>query len=571
MTNAFREPVQVIALFPRVCGLTFGQGDCPAGGTQCWNTRSTCRALEAYVDADPAPQYFTTTDRVARSLSVIARPYLISVRIQPVTLNIGAQAEDRLAIGGRARLTAAFRGSDDTGWGLDPYFGDRDDSGTDDFWAFWQAVHGNWQTIRVVHYTGKFGDDIADMECATFELQDLSVGSDGAMSLDAQDPLARLVKEKPLYPAPSAGTLALAVDAAAETLSVSGARSADYPAPCHVAIDDEVIEVSQAGDTATGVLLNVAARGALGTAPADHDAESTVQLGARFVAARADDVIHEILSAIGVPDSYQPVADWAMEVDDYLLSALVDRDILEPTPVIDLLGELQAQLLATQFWDERSAELVLRVLTGSRSQPPLLLYGTDIVEGSVAAIPRPDKRLTGVRVFYNRRSQFVAPDEPTNWDKYVLRDETLAARHGSERLREVLATWIKDRNLAADLAFSMTELFQDIPVDLEFKLDAQWDWLRPHDFVEIDVPQVRDPETGARAARQYTITKIGWDDVGHSLRVSAADTRLFGRDVTYGDDDDLDWQGGGADDYSAAFYEEETDLLPDGGGATRYC
>lgn len=256
-------------------------------------------------------------------------------------------------------------------------------------------------------------------------------------------------------------------------LSPAGIGASEYPASGTVKIGDELIAFTRSSDT-----LTLLERGSDNSEISAHSLGDTVQLCKRFVAARIDTVIADLLENFANVDAaYLPTADWSTEAAAYLPTHIYDTVIAEPTGVAELITEIMQDSLCYIWWDEIDQEIKFRAIRQAASVATLT-GDNAIIERAFRSTDTPEDRVTHVDVYYGRLNPIVQLDEPVNFRKLSQAIDTAAEsalEYGDQRVRTIYSRWLgRGHTTEADLlASTLLTQYRDNPVDFDMTLGAK--------------------------------------------------------------------------------------------------
>jgi hypothetical protein len=458
---------------------------------------------------------------------------------------------------------------------VDPYVGGRtfDPYQRGSFWSKWIARNKYRQNIRINVYEGYAGQALGAMVKRSYFLQSVTgPDSNGNVTIQGKDILARIEERKAQAPAASPGELYADITAGATSFEVANAVEADYPASGTIRINDELMTYSARALNGNGRLdFTISARGTDGTTATTHSAEDAVQECLRYTNEQVHTICQDLLNVYGgVPLAFLDTANWATEVNNYLSFYRLSVVISEPTSVTDLVSEVQENALFFLWWDERDALVKMKAIRGVDTAPDTITAEKNILEGSFSLTEKPRERASRVWVFFDHRNYV---DSETDADSYRqqsvfanLESET-DALYGEASIRRVYARWIQSGALADTTASKILTRYVDVPSECKFRMDAKdrtyWvgDTITISHHLDVDA-------FGVRRLRNWTIVSAEEVQPGEVVEYTAEDTTLYGR-IYY-------IQASGAGNYSAgvsdpfdAFIGNSDGLLSDGTTAAR--
>lgn len=579
-TTVGREPIQVVEIVQPLCANTFGSAPCTATGTadeKCYNTRATCLDTANYDGSSTLSLYFTSGKVAEQGISGVpyAIPSLVSVSTAPTRVNLAGANPDAQGLGNRAVCSVRFKDHPHTDRRVDPYVDGRtfDPYQRGSFWSKWIARNKYRQNIRINVYEGYAGQALGAMVKRSYFLQSVSgPDSNGNVTIQGKDILARIEERKAQAPAASPGELYADITAGATSFEVSNAVEADYPASGTIRINDELMTYSARSLNGSGRLdFTISARGTDGTTATTHSAEDAVQECLRYTNEQVHTICQDLLNVYGgVPLAFLDTTNWATEVNNYLSFYRLSVVISEPTSVTDLVSEVQENALFFLWWDERDALVKMKAIRGIDTAPDTITAEKNILEGAFSLTEKPRERASRVWVFFDHRNYV---DSETDADSY--RQQSVFANlesetddlYGEASIRRVYARWIQSGALADTTASKIITRYVDVPSECKFRMDAKdrtyWvgDTITISHHLDVDA-------FGVRRLRNWTIVSAEEVQPGEVVEYTAEDTTLYGR-IYY-------IQASGAGNYSAGvsdpfdgFIGNSDGLLSDGTNSAR--
>lgn len=469
-------------------GTTTAAGTCAAvlgttGAHKCYNTRKTCQDAANY---DPGVR----TLRFARSQGGLLKygPLIPSIAedgisTTPGMINLASMNKSGASLGAREAVTITFDDHQHSDHLVDKYRLERETGAASipsapfrpkkrgTFWGKWLSRNPYWVRYPCRLYEGAVGDAVEDMRVRHLVIDEIDGPTKGKVTLTARDAFAVIEARKAVAPLASTGELLADisdVDLAA-TLSPAGIGNEEYPASGHIAIGDEVIAFTRAGDVLT------LTRGAFLTVPEEHKAEDLVQLVLTYSAELVQDIIYDLLVNYSeIPASSIPKTDWDLLAAE--LTQVYTAHITKPTPVINLIGELCRQAPCTVWPDVSTGQILFRALRPAA--PSATVDDTRwIVKGTLKTKRDDAKRVSQAHVYYaqtkpngdledarNFRSRYISPDLPAE----------SAEQYGVPAIREEFSRWIAQggRTAAQRISETLIAMFRDAPLEAEFEIHA---------------------------------------------------------------------------------------------------
>ena len=580
-TTVGREVIQVVEIQQPLCSRTFGVSPCTATGTvdtKCYNTRGTCQDTANYALGTALSLYFTKGGVADREVSGVpyAIPSLVSVNTSPTKINIAGINPDAQGLGNRALCTIRFKDHPHTDRRVDPYQSGRtfDPLTRGSFWTKWLVRNKYRQNVVIKVYEGYAGQALSAMNVRTYFLQSVTPpDSNGNVTIQGKDVLARIEERKSKAPILSPGVLYVDITDTATSIEVANAVEADYPATGTIRINDELMTYSARATSTNGITFTITARGTDGTSADSHGVDDAVQECLRYTTQAVDTILEDLLTTYGgVSSSYLDTTAWATEVGDYLVSYLLTTVITEPTSVSELISEIQVQASCYIWWDERAAKVKLKAIRGVDVVPPTITEETHILEGSFKLTEKPRERASQVWIYYNARDYSKGVKDVKRYASQVvvadLESET-DELYGEASVKTIFARWLPNSALANTTGSKIITRYVDIPTQVKFSLDAKdrndyWvgDDLKISHHLDVD-------QYGVGQLRTWTIVSAEETKPGEVVEYTAEDTTLYGVISYVMASGAADYTGTASDPAKNCYIGDSAGLLSDGEPAGR--
>lgn len=531
------ETVQLFEIDQPQCQLTYGSAPCAAilgttGAHKCHNTFFTCQDTNNYSPITLVLRFARTQEEVVQYGPLI--PSLVSVATTPAKVNLAAMARSSSSFGERESISVVLQDHNYSDVLTDKYRLERisgaasspsdpyDPYTTGTFWPKFIARNPYNASYKCRVREGVLGDAIEDMRVREYIVDRIEGPTDGAVRLVAKDLFSKVEARKAMAPRASRGELKFAITdvAVSATLNPAGIGNAEYPASGYVAIGDEVIPYTRVAD-----VLTLTSRGAFNTIPDNHDPEDLVQLVLTFTAERPHDITITLLT--GYADLVDGV-DFVSSVWDLRASEITDlytARIVVPTPVSDLIGELEQQAGFTLWPDMATGQINFSALRAAAPSPEVD-DSTWIVEGSMKLQRLVESRASEVHVYYGQIDPTKAVDERRNYLSRLIEEDADAAAQYGTALREVFSRWIPQfgRDGATRTAQRLLAMFKDPPLEAEFTMFAtKADALSLGSYFTLLAEEVQDV-LGRRVATTMAPTMI---ELGETeIRVAAQQVKF---------------------------------------------
>jgi len=544
-----REPLQVVEIEQPLCSRTFGVSPCLATGTECWNTRATCKYLAALDMTDTLILRFVKPDANRRQDTGFdpstAIPSLRSVDTAPTVLNVASGDSDFSPLGLRAVANIVIDDHPYNDAGIDPYLSARayDVAAQGTFWGRWLARNPYHVGYAVRVYDGFVGDDLAAMIKREYFVESIDRTSRN-VRITAKDVLRKITDTDHKSPEASTGVLASGIAFDSTTLIIAGANISDYPTPGRVRIGSEVIGYTIATDVGGGnFALSGLTRGDLGTAADGHGQNDGVQWVLSYEAVRYDSILNDlIVTRAGVPSAYVDAATWSAEATKWRPLYIMTRHITTPTSTHKLVGEVVQQSQSHLWWDERQQAIRLEAQRPNYN-PNMLTDADHIVAGSFSIKEEIKDRASTVYVYYGLRNPTLSTTDPVSYSAAeVLVDADSVQSYGEPATKVIYAPWISSAALARSIATKYVRRFRDArrKVALEVTPKDIGDWTGNSVLISHWQDQISD---GSPALRAWLITSAETVDHGARYKLTLEDNESAGTYWEWADaaTDPVDW------------------------------
>lgn len=564
------EPITIVEVAQPFCANAHGVAPCTATAAACFNTRSTCQDPANY-SGTVKKLYFGIPGEGRPSDALYIFPLLRSVSTSPARVNISGADKRANPLGIRATAKIQFRDMPHTDRIVDPYLASRSyeplDQGT--FWSKWNERNRYGRNgLTVTIYEGFSGQALADMESRVYISEGLDLSGDDVVTMSCRDVLAKASTDKAKAPRVSPGELQADITSSATTIKVAGAVLSDYAASGTVRINDEVMTYSAVAEDGSGFLdFTISARGTDNTTPAEHDAEDRVQECLRFDNTAPDVALATLYQEFTeISAAYLPLTDWADEAATHLSAYGITALVTEPTGVDKLLGEILEQIQAVQWWDERDKQIKFVAVKPIFEEPRLLTDEAHILAGSVKLREFPDRRVSRVYVYFDRRSPIESAGDGDSYRRMqgsVALELEAPEVYGEPAVREIFARFVNSSAVALETSTRILARYKEGARELTFSVSDKDRDIRVGQIVRIRHRRIQDT-FGAPLVKPWIVTSIEVQHRQRRILVTADDASLAGQVYKIAEDTVGDWVGDGSDPYGVMFISDDNGLLPDG-------
>lgn len=540
------ETVTFFEIDQPFCSRTYGLAPCAAvlgttGSRKCYNTRATCQDAANYLPSTVTLR-FSRSDQQGLMQYGPLLPCLGELSTTPAAINLGAMDRNVKALGQREVVQVTlldFQHSDNivdkyrterlTGAAsspADPF--DPKDRGT--FWGKFLARNPYHSSYVCRVREGVVGQALEDMRTRTYVIDRISGPNDGQVSIVAKDAFSKVEAKNAVAPRASTGELLADItnSATSFTLSPAGIGNAEYPASGHVCIGSEVMSFTRAGDVMT------VTRAALNTVADTHKQQDLVQVVLSYVSAHPHDVAYDLLVNYSSIDSgliNKP--EWDLAAVD--ITDLYTARIVEPTPVIDLIGELSEQAGFTCWPDVSTGMIKFTALRAAASAETVNDSGW-IKEKSLSVQRLVSRRVSQCWVYYGQVDPTKKLDEKRNFRSRSVNVDVSAegdTQYGVPAIREIFSRWIPQfgRQAAQTVGERIVAMFRDPPIEAKFNLFIdKVDRLLLSRYFDLLVDEAQD-DTGDLARTTHAVVELeqGEDEISvRSMQVKFANVPTGG-------------------------------------------
>lgn len=580
-----REPVEWIEIDLDYCKLTFGSAPCTAAlgpntAAKCFNTFHTCADTENYDKG--VLTYKLVMPRSNYPKGETTFPCLMSVSSRSATANIAGSDDELYPLGKRGTISARIYDFPYHDRFMDKYqseriSGDAQFNGIGyspgQFGTFMSKLRSrnpNYANRPMRHCVGYLDGGVLVTETTRhFILTEMTRDtSGGTATIEGKDILKLADDDRAVAPLPSRGQLTVEIDnssLASFDLNPAGVGE-EYDASGFAAIGSELVSFTRSGDTIT-----LTGRGLNGTDAGSHDVDDTFQQTFSPRNQRIDSVIYDLLTLSGVDPAFIPLSDWQDEAGRWASGVMLTTDIMKPTGVSKLIGEL-AVLGITIWWDDVDQEIKFLV-----NHP--VDYDTvksisdrnNIIESNLQ--DRDKDRLTEIifNTVQRNPSQGIDDNNFLRATYTIDAASKLPQSYGDRRIKEIFCRWLNDGNdaIARIMSLRLLNRFKTQPVRYEVTADYRDD-VNIADVVELTSDVITTP-TGQPETQLTQVIKREDIEAGHSFRMTLQRFQ-FDQRYAYFTDNARPVYTSSTDEQKArgAYWVGSTEVFGDGGDAYRF-
>lgn len=494
--------VTLVEIDQPLCQLEYGFTPCQAllgvtGADRCHNTRFTCQDVPAY-----SPGVLTLRFALAQE-SLLQYGPLFPLLAQapdttPAALNLAAMDKSASGFGQRETVKLVMNDVTHSDLFVDKYRLQRsyDPYKKGTFWGKWIARNPYHSGYAVRIYDGILGEPIDYMRVRHYILDRIDGPNNGQVTITCKDLFSLVEARKAVAPVQSRGELNADISAAAGslTLNPSGIGDVEYPTSGHVSIGDECIAFTR---SLGSDVLTLTERGALNTDAADHNTQDLVQLVVSFVTKPPYEIARDLLvNYVGLVDGVDfDYADWVAKAT--LITDLYTGRVTEPTPVSDLISELEQQAGFTLWPDVTDGKIKFSALRAAAPIETVTDRGW-IRDGTLDLSRLDSARVTEVWVHYGQIRPNVELENRKNYYSTLIEADEEAespTQYDGIVIREVFSRWIPQfgRDAAQRTGQRLLAMFRDAPLTADFTLYAdKAGRLTFENYFNLQVQEVQD-------------------------------------------------------------------------------
>lgn len=502
--------MSIIEIDLDVCSRSYGVAPCVAALSasnvrKCFNTWRTCQDRSNFVKSTKTLRFCEPRTNYPRGLTVF--PVVLDVEEETSQVNIAGSDERLSAFGDRAEISVTLTDFIHHDRGLDPYVAGRkdgtaqiDESGYDPQTrgTFFLKLHArnpfyySRPMRRVFGYLD--GGVFTPVSTRNYIIREIGLpNEDGILTIRGQDIMGLASDEKALVPMVSEGFLSADITDVAVTATLTPAGIGDlmYPASGRATIGSEVVGFTRVGDVCA------LSRGLVNTKSSAHKAGDTFQLDFAVSGMRVDDFVYLLLNTYAkIPSSFLPkTTKWAPEVDFWAAGLRIYTDVVKPTGVAKIIGELAALGLII-FWDDELQEVGLKLNRPVMNDTVHTLSDDSILE--IVPDKKDDDRLSQVVFYTVQRDPTKSLTDWSNYDVVLNRIDPDAQGPREYAVPKIRNIPIRFFNNGADTAVSVlaTRLltrFRDPPTTYRILINKRDDTdIKLGDVLEVTTDQIVD-------------------------------------------------------------------------------
>ena len=557
-----RVPMQYVRLSLDFCDNVFGSNTFPSECTAdpaaqpCFNTRKTCQALQAYrLDSSGKRQYVFSQEMGDRLTGVekYAHSALISVSSAPTEI------VPTKGISLRSNITIKLRDFMSTDTDTDDHAASRSYITTDQGSYFEKFLARNphyvGRTVEVFDGYVAYDGSIQAQDGKKKYIIDSMFLDNDVLTIKCKDPMTLADELKAKVPQPSQFNLKVDMGHGTQNNEVLQINNTDATAAQlqeyfgtsgYVRIEEEIMAYSRdAGDA--HIDFPESGRGAWGTkelaSPDTYDAGEVVQKCLAFgtedgagTGATINDVAYQLLvNEANVPASAcnnesGGIYSWVDEKNDWLSSYRIDTIISEPKEVNKQLSQLGSMVGVNFFYDDLSAQIVMRAETPEIDATGIVRVTDDhIIEDSYKLIQADKDRISRVYYYYNQRSAVEDRDKPKSFKNLYVNidsDSETDFEYAKESNKVIYGWGVKDSSTATSVSQRLLNRFKKTPITCTFKLDASYDQLSTGDHFYLSTSHITDIYGEQKIQTEMQVLSTKFDSKNQQFLIKAKQFRF---------------------------------------------
>jgi len=568
----YTNPVQIVELDMDHCSLEFGVGVCTAAlsssvPNKCFNTYHTC-PVKTLFDKTTLTLKFTNPVSNIPVDQGLYYPVLTSVSTYSSTVNLAGSTPKMGLLGKRGTVSVDLKDFVYNDTYVDKYASERVsgaaqhsavgynpvDQGT--FFSKTKARFPNYsgRGLRIIDgYLQSDGTILEQTERSYIVTDIVGPNASGDVTIKGKDILTLAEKDKALAPVAGKGHLSgdLTNVATTFTLKPTGVGNDNYTdtttanpltsdGKYYGRIGDEIVSFTRSGDVFTIV------RAQKGTSASEASKDDKFQEVIVYEGLSIDTVLEDLLgNYTTISSSFLDTATWENEVDTWLKSTSIDTVIPEPTPVVDLVGNLSV-LGVSIWWDSQDQLVKLKSNRPPFKDPVYTLDDTNNLKSMVQTDNDEDRR-TQIHYYSVQTSVLESITKKSGYDRLLVTVDTDAETedyYNDSKKREVFCRWLNQGDSLSVDIFSKRLLFRfntapkkyTMTLDLNQSINKRV-WLTEStglvsdiqltDILEVTSRVVTDA-TGASVPTLMQVIGITETIPGHEVRIEAQDYDFSG-------------------------------------------
>ncbi len=278
--------------------------------------------------------------------------------------------------------------------------------------------------------------------------------------------------------------------------------------------------------------MTLTGRGIARTAKAGHNEGDTFQQVLFFDRKRIHEIIQTLLADYTTVDPARfPGPEDAAEIMRWLPGVLLTRNIVKPTGVDSLIGELS--LFGVSIWPSNILNRIRLKANRPVDNDEIfdLSDRNDIIE--VTRKDRDDKRLTQIHVHSVLSDPTKGSTSAENYDRLMATVDLSAQEawaYGETRIRKIYTAWLEEGgdSIIRISSLRLLRRFLAAPAHLTLLLDEKDGTIDLADVLRLSTDAIQD-ETGRAVTSLYQVIERSEPDPGHQFEVVSQAYQFDGR------------------------------------------
>jgi hypothetical protein len=294
------------------------------------------------------------------------------------------------------------------------------------------------------------------------------------------------------------------------------------------------------------------------------------------------DVLYDLLTNYaGIDSAYidytqgSPEGQWDEEKRIWFTGYTLNNIISEPESIHDIIKNICQSTNMEMWWDDVNQTVKIKANMPPTVQPSTYTMNDHIIEGSLKIKDIPKKRVSDIRVYYDKIDH-IGDDQPANYnivDVDIDTDAESADEYNEKAKKQIFARYFDATNggQAAGTGGRILNRYRNIPREYEWEMDARDEELTVGDLCFVKSLCDQNPSGGYLGA-QIQILEVKEVTPGHRYRYKGLTAEFTGRyGKIHGDSPTLqDYSSESQANQDAyAFIVPTTGLFPDNTGPYR--
>lgn len=478
----------------------------------------------------------------------------------PTKINIGGRKNTAGPLGNFGTVSVNYQDIPHNDNVVDPYSLERSwnalERGT--FWSKFLArnLYYNARAYRV--YNGFTGQYLDELECKSY-LQDKITNPDskGNVSLSGVSPYRRFDDVKNIYPTTTTSKLFGDIDENLNVFKTIGkVNSAGDVASVYFSIGSEILKYQTETDNLDGTFTySQCSREQFGSKRASHKSGDAVQHTVYFakdngtdIEWKLEDILIFLFTQAGFELSEIDLANWSDEIDIWLQTYhFIDRVIAKPTPIKQLVGELQQSCGFFSWFNETTQLVKIKAIRPEDEAVQTITEGTHLLAGQSSSRLVTNERISDAIVYYDLIDKAASTTSSGNYSKVSLRvsDGASPLKFGESVNFTIQAPWLISNSQVSQFTSRLLRRYEKNTRYFDFALDIKDD-LQVGEVFKCAYSGFTD-DTGLPLLIDWQV--ISRHRINDTIKIQAQEFYLIGNYFKFAPD--------GIPDYSSATDEQK--------------